>query len=627
MLEARGLTKSYGGKRVVDGLDLDVGRGEVLGLLGPNGAGKTTALRMLYGFTPPEAGRITYDGRDFALERTELERLIGVCTQDDTLDEDFSVAQNLRVYAGYFRPRVKDIAARVETLISRFGLEAHRDAPPSTLSGGYKQRLLIARSIVHEPAILFLDEPTTGLDPVARVELWRLVDELRAEGLAIVLTTHYMDEAERLSDRLCVLQRGRAVARGRPSDVLGELVGEQIMVVDRGDPHREDLARFFEARNLETHAVLGEIRAALRPADHVALEERFSGMRFRLRDPNLDDLFLLLSSRRSADPAPSASSMPSSEARGEAGGSKEGDQGGVREGSSSMRRGPAASGSEESEDGRPRFGGRWLQDMRTGLDWRSAAVLRRNALVYLRNWRTAFLPPALEPVVYLLAIGIGLDRYVAGLEWGGRKLDYPNFVGPGLLAYTAFVTPFYESLYSAYVRMVYQRTWDGILATQVELPHLVWGEILWSATRGLMNAAAVSAVLAAFTAAGILDLHVGGLVALLPVVFFAGLGFAAAGLIFTAIVPAIDHMNYPVFLIGLPISFFSNTFFPVDIGALDPILHVNPVFQLAELCRSVLVLGTPSWHLAGFVVASGALLALLAPLAIKLSDRRIHREG
>src|SRR5690606_10432624 len=176
LLQARGIVKTYGGKRVVDALDLECQAGHVLGLLGPNGAGKTTTLRMLYGFIEPEAGSISYDGLDFAEHRTRAKRWIGVCTQEDTLDYDFSVRQNLDVYARYFRPVDDDLDAHIDTLLRDFGLDEYRDASPHALSGGYKRRLLIARSVVHRPRILFLDEPTTGLDPKARVDVWALVD-------------------------------------------------------------------------------------------------------------------------------------------------------------------------------------------------------------------------------------------------------------------------------------------------------------------------------------------------------------------------------------------------------------------------------------------------------------------
>ena len=212
-LEARGLVKSCGDKRVVDGLSLTLRSGSVLGLLGPNGAGKTTTLRMLYGFLEPEAGTICYGGRSFFDHRSETKRLIGVCTQEDTLDHDFSVRQNLEVYATYFRPRVENLARRVEELIERFQLGPFASHRVDALSGGYRQRLMLARALIHSPRVLFLDEPTTGLDPRARIDAWKLIDAVRSEGIAVILTTHYMDEAERLSDELVVLSEGKRSAK------------------------------------------------------------------------------------------------------------------------------------------------------------------------------------------------------------------------------------------------------------------------------------------------------------------------------------------------------------------------------------------------------------------------------
>jgi lipooligosaccharide transport system ATP-binding protein len=295
ILEASGLHKSYEGRAVVQDLELVCRSGTVLGLLGPNGAGKTTTLRMLYGFVRPDAGTITVDGKDFATHRTESKRLIGVCTQEDSLDYDFSVRQNLEVYATYFRPRPADPARIADELLRRFGMEEYADYQPRALSGGYKRRLQIARSLVHSPRILFLDEPTTGLDPRARIDVWELVAKLRGDGLAILLTTHYMDEAERLSDELCVLSQGRAVARGTPRDVLGRLVGEHVLVVP-DDSHQVEVRAFVE-RELKkrTRVILGELAVALSGAELARVTERFEGARLSVRPPNLDDLFLELS--------------------------------------------------------------------------------------------------------------------------------------------------------------------------------------------------------------------------------------------------------------------------------------------------------------------------------------------
>jgi lipooligosaccharide transport system ATP-binding protein len=295
ILQAEGLVKSYDGRRVVDGLSLECKEGEVLGLLGPNGAGKTTTLRMLYGFVEPEAGKIRVRGQDFETHRTQLKRLVGVCTQEDTLDYDFTVRQNLEVYASYFRPSVENVHARVDELLDAFGLDRYRNHSPHALSGGFKRRLLIARSVVHRPDVLYLDEPTTGLDPRARVEVWELIDALRKRGLAIILTTHYMDEAEKLSDRLLVISEGREVASGPVAQVTGELLGDHVIVIPPETEERATMVAFLaEELSVTTYEVLHELRGAVSTAGLGRFSERFGGARFDVRRPNLDDLFLSL---------------------------------------------------------------------------------------------------------------------------------------------------------------------------------------------------------------------------------------------------------------------------------------------------------------------------------------------
>lgn len=258
-------------------------------------------------------------------------------------------------------------------------------------------------------------------------------------------------------------------------------------------------------------------------------------------------------------------------------------------------------------------------------DWRARAVLFRNALVYLRNWRTAFFPPAMEPVVFFVALGLGLGGFVGNLPYGNRTIDYATFVAPGLVAYAAFTTPFFESLYSAYVRMFYQKTWDGILVTQVELPHIVWGEILWSGLRGAMNATVVCITLGVLTALGYVHLMWWWLPVLPFLGFMAGLGFGAAGLLFTAVLPSIDHMNYPTFLVAWPLSLVSGTIFPVPTKylAVRIAMELNPIHHLAETCRSLLVLGTPDGHLLPLVASSTGLLLIMAPLVQHLMKKRV----
>jgi lipooligosaccharide transport system ATP-binding protein len=296
LLEARGLFKSLGGKRIVDGIDLECRAGEVVGLLGPNGAGKTTTLRMCYGFLRPDAGSISIAGFDLAEDGDRARRALGVCTQDDTFDSEFTVRGNLVQTGRYYRPRQADLLARIDGLIEQFGLGPFANQKPDTLSGGFKRRLMIARAVVHQPRVVFLDEPTTGLDPQARVAVWELINSLRREGLGIVLTTHYMDEAERLSDRLLVLQAGRVRAAGLARAVLGDVVGEHVVVLSALETESARVIEWFKTRGNKPAQVLNEWHIPLDAAGLTAFVAANPELRYEVRPPTLDDLFLALAS-------------------------------------------------------------------------------------------------------------------------------------------------------------------------------------------------------------------------------------------------------------------------------------------------------------------------------------------
>jgi lipooligosaccharide transport system ATP-binding protein len=301
LLHASNLHKSLGGKPVVQGIDLTCAAGEVLGLLGPNGAGKTTTLRMCYGYLRADKGSITIDGHDLAREPDAARRRLGVCTQDDTFDADFTVRGNLVQTGRYFRPRQPDLAARIETVLDRFGLREFAEQKPDTLSGGYKRRLMIARSVIHQPKVVFLDEPTTGLDPQARVAVWELISSLRAEGLAIVLTTHYMDEAAKLSDRLQVIQAGRVRANGSPSTVLGDIVGEHVVLLPAGAQRTDAALAWFRSRGARPSLVLAHWHVPLDAKGLSAFVASFTDLAYEVRPPTLDDLFLALSTESSEE--------------------------------------------------------------------------------------------------------------------------------------------------------------------------------------------------------------------------------------------------------------------------------------------------------------------------------------
>jgi lipooligosaccharide transport system permease protein len=263
---------------------------------------------------------------------------------------------------------------------------------------------------------------------------------------------------------------------------------------------------------------------------------------------------------------------------------------------------------------------RWLT---AALEWQSRAVVVRHLRVYLHNWHTAFLPPVFEPVTMLLAFGLGLGGYVAHLDWHGRPVDYTTYVAPGLLAYAAFMTAVFQALFAAFIRMRYQRTWEGQLTTQIELPHVIWGEVLWAALLATIYVVLVALVLALFTVAGLVDLRLAALPLALPIAFLGGCGFAAFGLCFTALVPTIDHMNLPVFLVVIPMGLLSGTYFPITHPLLATLSAVNPLYHLAQCYRGLLLGGPIGVHLASLAVLSLLMVLVLVPLDLRLLRRRV----
>ena len=265
--------------------------------------------------------------------------------------------------------------------------------------------------------------------------------------------------------------------------------------------------------------------------------------------------------------------------------------------------------------------------MAAAFDWQSRAVVLRHLRVYLKNWHTSFLPPVMEPITMLLAFGLGLGAYMsAGIEWNGRRLHYMDFVAPGMLAYATFITAVLQSLFGAFIRMRYQRTWDGQLTTQIELRHVVWGEILWAAVLTTSYVAIVGLVLGGCQALGLIHLEIGRLPLVLPIVFVSACAFAALGLCFTALAPTIDHMNLPLFLVVLPMGFVSATYFPLGHPLVAAISTVSPVYHLAEGFRGLLLGGGGGRHLAGLGLLVTALLVVLVPLDLRLLRRRVLGE-
>ena len=231
VINASALTKVYDGTPVVDGVDVSVAPGECWGLLGPNGAGKTTFLRMLLGRTPPSSGEITVLGHEIPQQASMMRARIGVVPQLDNLDPDFTVTENLRTYAAYFGIDGRSLNSRIGELLSFAALTQKADAYLSTLSGGMLRRLSLVRALINEPELLILDEPTTGLDPQARQLIWQRLRRLKAEGTTLVLTTHYMEEAERLCDRVTVMDHGRLLDSGHPRALVREHIERYVIEV------------------------------------------------------------------------------------------------------------------------------------------------------------------------------------------------------------------------------------------------------------------------------------------------------------------------------------------------------------------------------------------------------------
>jgi len=300
LLEAKGLVKRYGGTEVVRGLDLNIATGECLGLLGPNGAGKTTTLKMLLGLIEPDAGAIECLGLPVPQAAREARIRIGVVPQTDSLDPDFTVAENLQVYGRYFRLPETLLNDRIPRLLEFAGLASRAGNKVTTLSGGMKRRLTLARALINDPDLIVLDEPTTGLDPQARHVMWQGLRSLIAQGKTVLLTTHFMDEAERLADRLIVIDHGIKIAEGSPQAMIADYIEPHVIeVFGEGalgwKPEGQKLCTRLEIAGETLFCYAVEEVAAL---DSLKVQ---TGLRYLHRPSNLEDVFLKLTGRELRD--------------------------------------------------------------------------------------------------------------------------------------------------------------------------------------------------------------------------------------------------------------------------------------------------------------------------------------
>ncbi|NEX61486.1 ATP-binding cassette domain-containing protein [Noviherbaspirillum galbum] len=305
ILSVRNLQKTYGTGEaratVVDGISFTLRAGECYGLLGPNGAGKTTTLRLCLGLTTPDGGDIVLVGHPIPKEARRARMRVGVVPQADNLDPDFTVTENLLVFGRYFGMSEQAIRDRIPMLLDFANLSAKGDSPIGELSGGMKRRLTLARALVNDPDLIFMDEPTTGLDPQARHMIWDRLKSLLNAGKTIVLTTHFMDEAERLCDRLAVIDHGKMIAEGSPRDLIArhiesevvEVYGDNAMAWAEGSGRR--LAARLEISGETVFAYTNDAKPLL-DSLHQARE-----VRYLHRPANLEDLFLKLTGREMRD--------------------------------------------------------------------------------------------------------------------------------------------------------------------------------------------------------------------------------------------------------------------------------------------------------------------------------------
>jgi lipooligosaccharide transport system ATP-binding protein len=300
-LRAAGLRKRYGDQEVVAGIDLELRRGECFGLLGPNGAGKTTTLRLCLGLIDPDAGNIEVLSFPVPGEAREARRRTGVVPQADTLDPDFTVEENLLVYGRYFGMGDAEIRGRIPGLLEFAGLASRAQSRIQALSGGMKRRLTLARALINDPDLIFMDEPTTGLDPQARHVIWERLRQLLGQGKTIFLTTHFMDEAERLCHRLAIMDHGRIIAGGAPRELVERHIEPQVVEV-YGDGAESWADSFGKALSQRCEKSGETVFCYTRDADSIVRElERRRDVRYLHRHANLEDVFLKLTGRELRD--------------------------------------------------------------------------------------------------------------------------------------------------------------------------------------------------------------------------------------------------------------------------------------------------------------------------------------
>lgn len=298
VIEAQNLVKKYNGTTAVAGIDFQVYQGECFGLLGPNGAGKSTTVKMIYCFSPVTDGKINVLGYDVQRHTRKIKARLGVVAQENNLDPDLTVLQNLLTYATFYRIPPKSARQKAGELLDFFELSGRADQKVESLSGGMKRKLTIARGLINNPDLLILDEPTTGLDPQARHMVWQRLNALRDSGVTLVLTTHYLDEAHHLCDRLAIMHRGNIVEEGIPAELVTRHIGREVLEVGRGASAADEIIKHV-GMMVTGSLVVGDNLYLYPKAGYDLMQElRQMGLdRILLRPATLEDVFLKLTGR------------------------------------------------------------------------------------------------------------------------------------------------------------------------------------------------------------------------------------------------------------------------------------------------------------------------------------------
>jgi lipooligosaccharide transport system ATP-binding protein len=297
ILAAKNLTKRYGELTAVDGIDFEVVPGECFGILGPNGAGKTTTVKMIYAAMPITSGSLHVFGKEITAHQREIKASIGVCPQDVNLDTDFSVLKNLTVFARYYSIDAARARRKAEELIEFFQLGEKRDHKIENLSGGLKKRLLVVRALINEPHLLILDEPTAGLDPQARHQIWDKIRQLAKAGTTVILTTHYMEEAAALCDRIAIMDKGLIIERGTPAALVDRHIGGSVIEIEGPSP---DVEEYLTERGTSFESYAGRIYIYTDRGRELldGMSRSMPPGSVTLRQSTLEDVFLKLTGRQ-----------------------------------------------------------------------------------------------------------------------------------------------------------------------------------------------------------------------------------------------------------------------------------------------------------------------------------------